>query len=86
MLSDLRDSGAIEQDADVVMSVYRDEVYSPDSPHVGCAEIGMLKVRQGKSGGFVPMTYVGEYVRFESFSGSWAQVESKPMRRRNFDD
>lgn len=86
MLSDLRDSGAIEQDADVVMSVYRDEVYDPSSPHVGCAEIGMLKVRQGKAGGFVPMAYVGEYVRFESFSGQWVQPEAKARGRRVFDD
>lgn len=86
MLSDLRDSGAIEQDADVVMSVYRDEIYDPASPNKGCAEIGMLKVRQGRAGGFVPMAYVGEYVRFESFAGQWAQSESKPRGRRTFDD
>ena len=86
MLSDLRDSGSIEQDADVVMSVYRDEAYNPDSMHKGCAELGMLKVRQGKAGGFVPLTYIGEFTRFESFSGTWAEAESKPMRRRNFDD
>ncbi len=86
MLSDLRDSGAIEQDADVVISVYRDEVYDPNSPHAGCAELGLLKVRQGKSGGFVPMTYVGEYVRFESFSGRWVQTETKTRGRRTFDD
>jgi len=85
MLSDLRDSGAIEQDADVVMSVYRDEIYNPDSPHRGCAEIGVLKVRQGLAGGFVPMTYCGQFVKFESFAGKWAQVESKPTRKV-FDD
>lgn len=86
MLSDLRDSGAIEQDADVVISVYRDEVYDPHSPHSGCAELGLLKVRQGKSGGFVPLTYVGENVRFESFCGRWAQEEVKARSRRAFDD
>lgn len=87
MMSDLRDSGAIEQDADIIMSIYRDEVYHPDSPHVGAAEIGMLKVRQGKSGGFVPLTFVGEYARFESFSGTWAQTsEARPARRKGFED
>jgi len=83
MMSDLRDSGAIEQDADIIMSIYRDEVYNPDSQYAGCAEIGMLKVRQGKSGGFVPMTFVGEYARFESFSGAWAQAsEGRSQRKR----
>jgi len=86
MLSDLRDSGAIEQDADVVMSVYRDEMYNPDSPHAGCAEIGMLKVRQGRAGGFVPLTYRGEQVRFEAFAGTWVEVEARSPRRRAFDD
>ncbi len=86
MLSDLRDSGAIEQDADVVMSVYRDEAYNPDSPHAGCAELGMLKVRQGKAGGFVPLTYIGQHVRFESFSGQWERAPEPKTRRRNFDD
>ena len=87
MMSDLRDSGAIEQDADVIMSIYRDEVYNPDSPQVGTAELGMLKVRQGKSGGFVPLTYIGEHVRFESFSGTWAQqAEGRPTRRKGFED
>lgn len=82
MLSDLRDSGAIEQDADVVISVYRDEAYNPDSPHRGCAEIGMLKVRQGKSGGFVPLTFSGEFTRFDSFSGSWAAPPERLEKHR----
>lgn len=86
MLSDLRDSGAIEQDADVVMSVYRDETYNPDSPYVGCAELGMLKVRQGKAGGFVPLTYIGQHVRFESFAGTWERAPQPKVKRRDFDD
>lgn len=50
VLSDLRDSGAVEQDADVVMSIYRDEVYNPDTDQKSIAEIGVLKNRKGKIG------------------------------------
>jgi replicative DNA helicase len=50
MLSDLRDSGEIEQAADVVIGLYRDEVYSPDSPDRGTAEVSILKNRQGRQG------------------------------------
>lgn len=82
MLSDLRDSGAIEQDADIVISVYRDEAYNPDSPHRGSAEIGMLKVRQGQSGGFVPLAFRGEFTRFQDFAGTWAATAEKPEKRR----
>lgn len=82
MLSDLRDSGAIEQDADIVMSVYRDEAYNPDSPYRGSAEIGMLKVRQGQSGGFVPLAFRGEFTRFQDFTGTWAATAEKPEKRR----
>lgn len=50
ILSDLRDSGAVEQDADAVMSIYRDEVYNPDTDQKSIAEIGILKNRKGKIG------------------------------------
>lgn len=89
MASDLRDSGAIEQDADVILSLYRDEVYNPDSPHKGTAELGVIKCRNGRSGGFVPLTFIGEFTRFESFAGEWAaeqQSAGRQGRRRAFDD
>ena len=50
LMSDLRDSGAIEQDADAVGFIYRDEQYNPDSPHKGYAEVIWRKVRQGEPG------------------------------------
>ena len=68
MMSDLRESGAIEQDADLILFIYRDEVYNPDSPHKGMAEIIIAKQRNGPVGK-KDLTFLGRFTRFENYAG-----------------
>lgn len=69
MLSDLRESGALEQDADIVAFIYRDDVYNtePDNPEKGKAEIIVAKNRNGATGKSV-MYFLGQYTRFEELA------------------
>lgn len=82
IMSDLRDSGAIEQDADVVIMLYRDEYYNPDSPDKGIAEALIRKARQGKTG-VVPLAFLGEQTRFAELSRDWEPPPAIVPRTRS---
>ena len=86
ILSDLRESGSVEQDADVVMFLYRDELHNHESLDKGCAELLIRKNRAGKTG-VIPLAFQGEFCRFAPLAGgmpSWSRRDDelfKPRKR-----
>ncbi|MFT7389526.1 MAG: replicative DNA helicase [Candidatus Endobugula sp.] len=74
MNSDLRESGAIEQDADVILFIYRDDYYDEDSPEKGIAELIIGKQRNGEIG-TCRAAFVGKYTRFENLAPDYLQAE-----------
>lgn len=87
MMSDLRESGAIEQDADVIVGIYRDEEYNPNTSAKGVAELIVLKNRSGTTG-TVPTTFIGKHTRFENFAGGIWQAKGEQSNKpssRGFD-
>lgn len=80
LLSDLASSGSIEQDADTILFLYRDEVYDRDTHDKGICEIGIGKARQGSTG-IVPLAYIGEETRFENLDRAWEQKTPQARNR-----
>jgi replicative DNA helicase len=71
VMSDLRESGAIEQDADVIMMIYREEVYNHETPRKGIADIIITKQRNGPVGE-IELTFLGKYTKFENYTPEMA--------------
>ena len=67
IMADLRESGALEQDADLIMFIYRDEVYNPNSESKGIAEIIVAKHRNGECG-VRRLAFIGQYTKFANLS------------------
>lgn len=85
-MSDTRESGAIEQDADLMLLIYRDDYYDKKSPHAGIAEVIIAKQRGGKEG-TVELSFEGQFCRFSSYTGpAWGERKSdadktKPVKQ-----
>lgn len=84
MSSDLRESGSLEQDADAILMIYRDEVYNPDSPDAGTAEVNITKNRQGSTG-TARLAFRGETTSFANLAYGWTpERREQPTRPRRW--
>ena len=77
-LADLRDSGSIEQDADVVVFLYREELYDKETERKGIADVIISKQRNGPTGDF-PLVFLGDHMTFANYAGPAAQQEGQPF-------
>jgi replicative DNA helicase len=68
MMSDLRESGSIEQDADLILMLYREEYYNPDTPDRGIAEVLLTKHRNGPTG-TVRLLFDSQFTQFKNMAG-----------------
>lgn len=83
--SDFRDGGSIEQDSDVLLGLYREEVDKPDINNLkGWAQLYVMKNRQGRTGE-ISLAYLGDYMRFENFSGPKPEAPQQSKRSRGFE-
>ncbi len=84
MSSDLRESGSLEQDADAILMIYRDEVYNADSPDAGTAEVNITKNRQGSTG-TARLAFRGETTSFANLAYGWKpEQREQPARARKW--
>jgi replicative DNA helicase len=67
VMSDLRECGALEQDADVILLIYREDFYDPNTTRKGIADIIIAKQRNGPTGD-VQLTFLGQYTKFENYA------------------
>jgi replicative DNA helicase len=84
-MADLRDSGEIEQDADIIMFLYRDEVYNPNTQAKGVCEVLVEKQRMGETG-MVPLKYQGEFTLFSNLARGYMPPPQPEPRRTVRDD